>query len=195
MDVRGPKETNGGGPGRSQSVEVMEDRIKGIAWEIEKEKNKESTKAAEVMEDGKRGITWEIKMEENKESIEADSIGNTKKKKKKGTTEKKEPTREHLLLRELQENASTWELAMRDKYMEGQVSEIIGRIFEHVRKPEFPSHPYHKWTEEMMSEARIGWEKFKALQEGLEQYSQQSMEQMYCEDTDEWIMLDRSMLR
>lgn len=64
MFIRGLKETKGGGRG-GLSSEEMQDRMKGIAWEIEVENNKGATKAEK----------------------------------------KKEPTREHLLLREYTETA------------------------------------------------------------------------------------------
>lgn len=164
-NIRGLKETSGGGEGGCDglSVEEMEDRMKGIAWEIEMEKNKAATEAT------------------------ADTVGIPESKKKK--KEKKEPTREHLLLRECAETAIKWEKAMRARHTQGQAAEIVARIFENVGKSEFPSKPYHNWTDDLMEEAKTGWHKFTALEE-LEDKYPQCMDQMYCEDKDEWTMLD-----
>lgn len=138
--------------------------------------------SVEEMEDQMKCIAWEIEMEKNKAST---TVASKEKKKK----NHKEPTREHLLLRDCSEEAIKWERALRAKHTQGQAAEIVARILENVDKPEFPSEPYHNWTEELMEEAKIGWCKFKAMEEMLEKYPQQNMEQMYCEEKDEWTMV------
>ena len=136
---------------------------------------------SEELEDRMKCIAAEIKME--KEPTKADN----------GIpVSKKEPSPEHLLLREHHNAAMKFEKAMAATYTEGQVAEILSKIMQNVSKPEFPSEAYHNWTQELMDDAKTGWQKFKALQESLHKYPQQNMEQMYRDDTDEWIMLDRS---
>lgn len=103
----------------------------------------------------------------------------------------KEPTREHLMLREIHDAAAKWETEMRVKYMEGQVAEIVGRIMENVNNnTEFPSEPYHNWTKELMDHAKTGWYKYKKLMETVKKYPMQNLEQV-CHDG-EWILYDRS---
>lgn len=107
----------------------------------------------------------------------------------------KEPTREHLLIREHHDAATKWEKSMRAKYMEGQVVEMMSKIMDHVNaKTEFPpsSELYHNWTEELMDHARTGWHKYKTFFETLDKYPMQNLEQIYRGDTEEWILLDRS---
>lgn len=91
-----------------------------------------------------------------------------------------------------------WEASMREKYMRGQVSEMIDKIMECINKgTEFPpkSELYHNWTEEIMEEARMGWHKYKATLELVEKYPMQSAEQIYREDTKKWVLYDYSGLK
>ena len=139
----------------------------------------------EILQDRKKAIVAEFQAQ--KETADAD--GDDRRKSKKQKT-KKEPTREHLLLRESADSAMMWEKAMYAKYTEGQAGEILDRVFHYMSKPEFPNELFHNWTEDLMEDAKTGWRKFKALQELFDKYPQQNMEQEYWDDTGEWIMLD-----
>ena len=160
-----------------------------------------NTNKALVLEDRMKGIAAEL-LEMEKEETKG-----TKKKKKKVQkvepygrfpTSDKEPTREHLLIREHHDAATKWEKSMRAKYMEGQVVEMMSKIMEHVNaKTQFPPTSssqflYHNWTQELMDHARTGWHKYKTFFETLDKYPMQNMEQIYRADTEEWILLDRS---
>lgn len=125
-----------------------------------------------------KAIAWEI--QEQKEITDANDCHKSKK-------EKKEPTPEHLLLRESADAARTWENAIYAKHTEGQGGEIVDRAMEYMGKSEFPTEPFHNWTEGLMEEAKTGWYKFKAFGELLNKYPLQNMEQTYRDDTDEWV--------
>ena len=155
--------TNGGEDGCDNGAsveEMLQDRMKGVAWEINNRKAATTTEAPTL----------------------------TKKSKKQKTDKKKEPTREHLLVREYADKAMKWEVSMRAKHTEGQAAEMMDRIYENVGKAQFPTQPFYNWTEELMEEAKIGWDKCKAFEELLVKYPTQYAEQMYFADTNEWVM-------
>lgn len=113
------------------------------------------------------------------------------------TISNKEPSREQKLLREEQEAAIEWEESIRAKYMEGVVIEMIGVISECLDEgKEFPpKSELHKWTDEMVDDAKVGFSKFKATFELADKYPLESAEQFYDEDTKKWVMLDFSALK
>ncbi|KAL7578007.1 hypothetical protein ACA910_007622 [Epithemia clementina (nom. ined.)] len=80
-----------------------------------------------------------------------------------------------------------WEKAMYAKYTEVQAWEIVDRVLDYMRKSEFPTEPFHNWTEDLMEEAKTGWRKFKVSMDMLDKYPRQNMEQRYRDDTDEWV--------
>ena len=110
----------------------------------------------------------------------------------------KEPSQKHMLLRDSHKAAANWELSMKGKYMNGVVSEMIGRIMECINKgTDFPpqSELYHKWTEDIMEDARMGWHKYKAGLDLVKKYPMQSAEQIDHEDTKKWVLYDCSSLK
>ena len=149
--------------GKQSNEELLEDRMKCIAVEIELEKEQSTEK--------KRS------------------------KRKYFPISKKKPTREHLLIREAHDDACEWETDMLAKYMEGQVSEMLGRIMEHVDSgKEFPSEPmYHKWTKELMGDAKDGYDKFKKMKDTIRKYPMENLEQIFHDG--EWTLYDRSEAR
>lgn len=152
----------------SHDEELLKDRILGIADELE------------------------IIKEEKKQP------GKKKAKVETRTLSDQEPTPEHLLLRETLEATVKWDKGMRDKYMAGVITEVMGKIMGHIKaKTEFPptgSEVYPKWTKDMMDESRIGWQKHKTFFETMNKYPLQNCEQRYCPETGEWIMVDCSDL-
>ena len=116
----------------------------------------------------------------------ADSEPVSKKKKKKT----KEPTREHLFIREKFLVARRWEIEMRAKHTQGRAAEIMGRVFDNRKKAEFPSEVPHNWTKELMEETKIGWQKCKEFYEIADKYPKQNMEQFFREETEEWTIQD-----
>ena len=123
-------------------------------------------------------------------AAEMEALKQTADAKKIPVSKTKKPTPEHLMLREAIEHTMMWEKARYAKYTEGQSGEILDRVMHYMTKPEFPSEPFHKWTDDLMEDAKTGWRKFKALQELFDKYPQQNMEQEYRDDTGDWIMLD-----
>lgn len=142
MDVR---PSRGGANGEGQSSEVMDDRMKELAWEKKEMEKKETTVT-------KHGAT--------NGSADSEPVSIRQKKKK-----TKEPTREHLLIRENFLVARRWEMEMRAKHTQGQAAEIMGRVFDNHKKAEFPSEVPHNWTKELMEETKIGWQKCKEFYE------------------------------
>lgn len=134
----------------------------------------------EILQDRTKAIVAEFQAQ--KETADGDDRRKSKKQKT-----KKESTREHLLLRESADSARMWEKAMYAKYTEGQAGEIVDRVFDYMRKSEFPTEPFHNWTEDLMEEAKTGWRKFKVYRDMLDKYPRQNMEQRYRDDTDEWV--------
>lgn len=103
-----------------------------------------------------------------------------------------------MLLRETQEAAMKWEISMHEKYLRGQMSEMTDKIMQCINKGTiFPpnSELYHKWTAEIMDDARMGWHKYKATLELVKKYPIQSAEQRYHEDTKKWVVYDQSSLK
>ena len=164
MDVRPSRD----GAKRGQLAEVIDDCMKELAWEREEMEKKESTET-------KRGATDDS----------ADSEPVSKKKKR-----TKEPTREHLMIREKFEVARRWEIEMRAKHTQGQAAEIMGRVFDNRKKAQFPSEVPNNWTKELMEETKIGWQKCKDFYETADKYPKQNMEQFFKEETEEWIIQD-----
>ena len=183
MDVRPPR---GGAKGEGQSAEVMDDRMKEIAWEMEEMAKKKLTDA-DVDHDGSSAP---ISTKHGSTDCSADSEPVSKKQKKKMMKKTKEPTREHLLIREKFEVARKWEKEMLAMHTEGQAAEIMGRIFDNRKKAQFPSEVPHNWTKELMEETKIGWQKCKEYYEIIAKYPKQNMEQFFKEDTEEWIIRD-----
>jgi len=106
-----------------------------------------------------------------------------------------EPSPIHMLLRRTLDAANEWEDSMHEKYMEGQVDEMRGKILSCMDAgKEFPpnSEKYHKWTEEMMEDARAGLSKYKECFETSDKYPLHGAEQIRDVDTSEWIILDYS---
>ena len=136
----------------------------------------------EILKDQKKAIVAEFQAQKDTANGDGDDPRKSKKQKT-----KKEPTREHSLLRESADAARLWEKAMYDKYTEGQAGEILDRVLEYWRKSDFPAEPFHKWTGDLMEDAKTGWRKFKAYREMLDKYPRQNMEQRYCDETDEWV--------
>ncbi|CAB9529396.1 hypothetical protein SEMRO_2492_G329190.1 [Seminavis robusta] len=66
------------------------------------------------------------------------------------------------------DSARMWEKAMYAKYTEGQAGEIMDRVLDYMRKSEFPTEPFHNWTEDLMEEAKTGWHKFKVYRDMLD---------------------------
>ena len=102
----------------------------------------------EIMQDRKKAIVAEFQAQ--KETADAD--GDDRRKSKKQKT-KKEPTQEHLLLRESADSARMWEKVMYAKYTEGQAGEIVDRVLDYIRKSEFPTEPFRNWTEDLLDGA------------------------------------------
>lgn len=148
----------------------------------------------ELLEDRIKCIDTELKIQEKE-------LKRAKRKRKAQSGPRvsdKEPSREHLLLREAQSGATSWEKDMHAKYMAGQVGEMLGRIMEHINnKTDFPpsTEPYHKWTKELMDDARIGWHKHKILIKTLHKYPYHNAEQYFCTETEKWILWDRPELQ
>ena len=160
--------------------------MKELAWEKEEmEKKKESTDA-DVDHDGDGGSAL-VSTKHGSTDGSAESEPVSKKQKKKKT---KEPTPEHLLIREKFEVARKWEKLMLAKHTEGQAAEIMGRIFDNRKKAQLPSEVPHNWTKELMEETKIGWQKCKEYYEIMDKYPKQNMEQFFKEDTEEWIIRD-----
>ena len=120
-------------------------------------------------------------------AAEMEALKQTADAKKIPVSKTKKPTPEHLMLREAMEHTMMWEKAMYAKYTEGQSGEILDRVMHYMTMPEFPNEPFHKWTDDLMEDAKTGWRKFKEL---FDKYPQQNMEQEYRDDTGDWIMLD-----
>ena len=171
-----------------QSAEVTDDRMKELAWEKEEMEKKQSTDA-DVDRDGDGGSALVSSRLGSTDGC-ADNEPVSKKQKKMKKKKTKEPTPEHLLIREKFEVARKWEIELRAKHTEGQAAEIMGRIFDNRRKAQFPSEIPHNWTKELMEETKIGWQKWKGLYEIMDKYPKQNMEQFFKEDTEEWIMQD-----
>ena len=95
----------------------------------------------EILKDQKKAIVAEFQAQKDTANGDGDDPRKSKKQKT-----KKEPTREHSLLRESADAARLWEKAMYDKYTEGQAGEILDRVLEYWRKSDFPAEPFHKWT-------------------------------------------------
>lgn len=74
------------------------------------------------------------------------------------------------------DNGIKWEKSIHEKYNEGQGAEIMGRIFEYMANPEFPSAPCHNWTNAMMEDTRTGWKLMKVQNELLAKYPTQNIE-------------------
>ena len=69
---------------------------------------------------------------------------------------------------------------------------------EHINKKiDFPAstESYHKWTAELMEDAKIGWQKRKTFFELLEKYPYHNAEQYFCTETKKWILWDRPELQ
>ena len=138
------------------------------------------------------GLRSEAEEEDYKKCVaaEMEALKQTADAKKIPVSKTKKPTPEHLMLREAMEHTMMWEKAMYAKCTEGQFGEILDRVMHYMTHPEFPNEPFHKWTDDLMEDAKTGWRKFKALQELFDKYPQQNMEQEYRDDTGDWIMLD-----
>ena len=143
---------------------------------------------SEVLQDRIKSIEAEIEMEtENRKNSKAEATADA--------VSTKEPSPEHLLLRKHHGEANAFEIKLRDKYTDGQVSEIMGKILANLSKPKFPPDGvtlYRNWTPELMEDAKTGWAKLKQAHETLMKYPKQNAEQWYNSEKGEWVMFDKS---